>query len=120
MAGAISLRRFYDTKAESGKHTPYRNEALGVTTAILRGQATSDFQKLLADGLAYAVNLHRADLQRTNLQFAYLGTRQKGAESSTDVTIDLSEADFYRADLSGASLKGAYAQGAVFYQARLK
>ena len=119
MAGAISLRRFYDAKAESGKHTPYRKEALGVTTAILRGQVTSDFQKLLADGLAFAVNLHRADLQKTNLQFAYLGYRQKGAESSSDVTIDLSDADFYRADLSSASLKGAYAQGAVFYQARL-
>lgn len=119
MAGAISLRRFFDAKAESGKRTPYRKEALDVTTAILRGQATSDFQKLVADGLAFAVNLHRADLQKTNLQFAYLGSRQKGAQSSSDVTIDLSYADFYRADLSGASLKGAYAQGAVFYQARL-
>jgi uncharacterized protein YjbI with pentapeptide repeats len=119
MAGAISLRRFYDATAESGKDTPYRNEALGVTTAILRGQATSDFQKLLADGLGFAGSLYRADLQKTNLQFAYLGAREKGAESPRDVTIDLSYADFYRADLSSASLKGAYAQGAVFYQARL-
>ena len=119
MAGAISLRRFYDQRAESGKHTPYRKEALDITTAILRGQVTSDFQKLLADGLAFAGNLYRADLQKTNLQFAYLGSREKGAESPTDVTINLSYADFYRADLSRASLKGAYAQGAVFYQARL-
>src|SRR5215813_13154551 len=74
MAGAISLRRFFDAKAESGKHTPYRKEAIDVTTAILRGQITSDFQKLLADGLAFALNLHRADLQKTNLQFAYLGS----------------------------------------------
>ena len=57
-------------------------------------------------------SLHRADLQRTNLQNAYLGAR--GARQ-----IDLSYADFYRADLSGASLKGAQATGAVFYQARM-
>lgn len=120
MAGAILLRRFYDAHTESGKGTPYLKEALDVTTAILRGQATSDFQKLLADGLSFAPSLYRADLQKTNLQFAYLGSRKRGADYPKDVTIDLSYADFYRADLSRASLKGAYAKGAVFYQARLQ
>jgi hypothetical protein len=119
MAGAILLRRFYDAGTESGKGTPYLKEALDVTTAILRGQVTSDFQKLLADGLSFAPSLYRADLQKTNLQLAYLGSRKKGADYPKDVTIDLSYADFYRADLSRASLKGAYAKGAVFYQARL-
>ena len=65
MAGAILLRRFYDAHTESGKGTPYLKEALDVTTAILRGQATSDFQKLLADGLSFAPSLYRADLQKT-------------------------------------------------------
>lgn len=64
-------------------------------------------------------SLYRADLQKTNLQFAYFGSRKKGVDYPKDVTIDLSYADFYRADLSRASLKGAYAKGAVFYQARL-
>ena len=119
MAGAILLRRFYDAGTESGKGTPYLKEALDVTTAILRGQVTSDFQKLLADGLSFAPSLYRADLQKTNLQFAYLGSRKKGADYPKDVTINLCYADFYRADLSRASLKGACAKGAVFYQARL-
>lgn len=119
MAGAILLRRFYDAHTESGKGTPYLKEALDVTTAILRGQTTGDFQKLLADGLSFAPSLYRADLQKTNLQFAYLGSRKKGVDYPKDITIDLSYADFYRADLSRASLKGAYAKGAVFYQARL-
>lgn len=119
LAGAISLRRFFDKRGESGKDIPYAKEAVDVTAAILRGQAISDFQKLLADGLAYAVNLHKTDLQKTNLQFAYLVAKEKDARSHAGVRIDLSKADFYRADLSGASLKGAFAQEAVFYQARL-
>jgi len=119
MAGAILLRRFYDADTESGKGTPYLKEALDVTTAILRGQVTSDFQKLLADGLSFAPSLYRADLQKTNLQFAYLGSRKKRTDTPKEIKVDLSYADFYRADLSRASLKGAYAKGAVFYQARL-
>ena len=80
--------------------------------AILREVETGNFQKLLADGLGYAPSLEQADLQRTNLQKAYLGC--KG-----DDRPNLRGADFYRADLSGASLKGANASEAVFYQARL-
>jgi len=113
LAGAILLRRFFDPATEvTTKKTPYAAEAVGVIAAILRGQASGNFQKLLADGLAYAPSLRRADLQRTNLKGAYLGAR-----GST--VVDLSGADFYRADLSEASLKGALAQKSVFYQARL-
>ena len=161
LAGAILLRRFFDPKTEVGidgplqsallrrflhgkpKEPPYSKEAVYVTAAILRSQTTGNFQKLLADGLAFAPNLIGADLQRTNLQFAYLGRRlmpikgktdhlsdeQKIGLSSTDkektdpsfkeVKTDLRRADFYRADLSNASLKGARAQKAVFYQARM-
>lgn len=139
MAGAILLRRFFDRETEVGipgtpywlrrffdretdvdiASTPYWKEAVDVTAAILRGQVTGNFQKLLADGLAFAPGLERADLQRTNLQFAYLGSRNKAGNPSDQVTTDLSYADFYRADLSRASLKRAKAHGAVFYQARM-
>ena len=135
-AGAILLRRFYDPKTEVGlAGTPYWKEAVNVTAAILRDQGTSNFQKLLADGLAFAPSLERADLQKTNLQFAYLGYRKKAAatglrdriqqwwerwcKSSDQETTNLRHADFYRADLSNASLKQADAREAVFYQARM-
>ena len=120
MSGAILLRRFYDSHTEMGTGgAPYWKVAVDVTAAILRGQTTSDFQKLLADGLAFAPRLVRADLQRTNLQFAYLGSRKTGESEAEEIRTDLRFADFYRADLSKASLKRANAGRAVFYQARL-
>lgn len=73
---------------------------------------SGDLQKLLADGLAYAPTLEGEDLQRTNLQGAYLSPRRIGGK--------LERADFFRADLSGCSLKSAAAANAVFYQARLR
>ncbi len=111
--GAIMLRRFFDEKTEQGsKGTPYAGEALNVIAATLRGAETGALQKLLADGLAYAPTLHGADLQKTNLHQAYLGSR-------AGRTVNLTSADFFRADLTNASLKGAIARHAVFYQARL-
>jgi len=78
---------------------------------VLRGLETGTLQKLLADSPAYAPDLKRVDLQKTNLQNSYLCPRQEG--------ITLKRADFYRADLSGVSLKGAPAPDGVFYQSRL-
>lgn len=108
LAAAIRLRRFFDRHSEVGTAgATYSTEALGVMAGVLRDLPTGNLQKLLADGLASAPSLMRADLQRTNLQSAYLS----GA--------NVSYADFYRADLSHASLKGAVARSAAFYQARL-
>jgi Pentapeptide repeats (8 copies) len=119
LAAAILLRRFLDPHSELGvrdtlfrRRAPYAKEAQSVMAAVLRGIPRGDLQKLLADGLAHARTLENADLQRTNLQDAYLAPRGSGGS--------LKGADFYRADLSGASLKGAKAQGAKFYQARLQ
>ena len=113
ISGAILLRRFYDPKSDVGfGGRKFWKDALNVSAAILRSQATGNFQKLLADGLAFAPNLEGADLQKTNLQFAYLGARD-------GVRTNLKRADFYRADLTRASLKNADAEDAVFYQARL-
>jgi len=94
------------------RRAPYAKEAQNVLAAVLRGVSSGDFQKLLADGLAHAQTLEKADLQRTNLQDAYLAPRGPAGT--------LKKADFYRADLSGASLTGARAQEAVYYQARLQ
>src|SRR4051794_28291393 len=76
LAGAILLRRFFDRSTEQGgKDAPYANEAVGVIAALLRGTETGTLQKILADGLAHAPSLLHADLQRCNLQKAYLGER---------------------------------------------
>lgn len=119
LAAAVLLRRFFDSSSELGvrdflgrRRCPYSGEALSVMAAVLRGLPHGDLQKLLGDGLAYAPTLERADLQRTNLQGAYLSPRRHYGT--------LEEADFFRADVSGGSLKNARAANAVFYQARLR
>ncbi len=120
LAGAILLRRFFDRRSEFGVgRTPYAKEAVAVIASMLRTQPTGNLQKLLADGLAHAPTLVRADLQRTNLQKAYLGALKLGPGEANKRIVDLSYADFYRADLSGASLRDAVGESAVFYQARL-
>ena len=119
LAGAILLRRFFDETSELGLSTllpprrraPYAQEAVSVIAAVLRGLQSGNFQKLLADSLAYAPDLKRVDLQKTNLQNSYLLPRRKG--------VTLERVDFYRADLSGATLKGASAPYGIFYQSRL-
>ncbi len=119
LASAILLRRFFDETSELGLQTwllpgrkaPYAQEAVSVIAAVLRGLETGNLQKLLADGLAYAPDLKGVDLQRTNLQNAYLRPRRE------DVTLE--RADFSRADLSGASLKNTSVTGGVFRKARL-
>lgn len=50
---------------------------------------TGVFQKTLADGLAYGHDLSKADLQKTNLQDAYIGSKEQ-------VTTDMRERTFSR------------------------
>ena len=122
LAGAILLRRFFDPTSEVGfASAPYTKEVVNVIASILRSQETGTLQKILVDSLAYAPSLRHADLQKTNLQNAYLGSRvvSERTEANRSV-VDLSYADFYRSDLSGGSIKGAIARSAVFYQARLQ
>ncbi len=115
ISAAILLRRFFDPKTEMGiGSTPYAKEAVNVIAASLRTLPANNFQKILADSLAYAPTLRSIDLQKTNLQNAYLGLKD-----TENKRIDLSRADFYRADLSKASVKGSILREAQFYQARL-
>jgi Pentapeptide repeats (8 copies) len=114
LAAAILLRRFFDPHTEQGSgRTPYQKEALRVIAALLRAtKQESEFQKLLADGLGHAPDLHGADLQGCNLSGAYLGDR-------LGRPVDISGADLYKANLSRASLRGAIAKETVFYGATL-
>jgi uncharacterized protein YjbI with pentapeptide repeats len=107
-AAAIRMRRFFDRRSELGvAGAAYANDAQNVIAASLRDLPTGNLQKLLADGLAYAPSLAGADLQRTNLQSAYLAG------------VDMAGADLFQADLSDGSLKGADARGVTFYRTRL-
>ena len=65
---------------------------------MLKEGPTGVFQKTLADGLAYAVNLSNVDLQRTNLQDTYLG-RKDGTSILMDNT------DLFLSDLSYALIE---------------
>jgi hypothetical protein len=114
LSAAILLRRFFDPHTEQGSgRTPYQKEALRVIAALLRATTQeSEFQKLLADGLGHAPNLHGADLQGCNLSGAYLGDR-------LGRRVDISGADLYKANLSSTSLRGAIARETVFYGATL-
>src|SRR5262245_51775242 len=76
LAGAILLRRFFNAETEQGEAgLAYGTEALKVIAAVLRETPTGTLQKVLADGLAYSPDLHNADLQKCNLQDAFLGER---------------------------------------------
>ena len=101
IASAILLRRFFDSETELGNNDkPFFNETINVIAGVLRYEKTSEFQKILGDGLAYAKDLSGADLQKTNLQNVYF-SRGK---------VKLKKTDFYGADLSKASLKDVDAE----------
>lgn len=114
MSAAISLRRFFDPKSEVGlAHTPYAKQAIDVMSSLLKVTKTSEYQKILADGIRFVPNKHldRGDFQRANLSKAFL--------SSEDCQKSFRGADFFQANLSGALLKYAELNEAVFYEATL-
>lgn len=115
LASAALVRRFFDSRSEySLRGLPYASSAVTVIGAALRSEPCGSVQKLLADGLAMAPDLRRADLQRANLVNCYWGRDPDGH------TVDASDADFFRADLSGGSLRGATLKSAVFREAHLR
>ncbi len=117
LAAAILIRRFFRPSSEYGvgfRELPYAEESVDVISALLRKTEEGEFQKALADGLRYAPSLKGCDFQSVNLSHAYLGDRGDGR------TVDISEADFFKAKLQGTSLRGAAAIRTVFYEAFLK
>jgi uncharacterized protein YjbI with pentapeptide repeats len=112
MASAVLMRRFFDPASELGVgKAPFTKEAISSISAVLRVSDTSEFQKVLADGLRFAPpgSLREADFQRANLTNANLGGQ----------LIDVSRADFFQANLSGATLRNINAREAIFYEATL-
>jgi Pentapeptide repeats (8 copies) len=115
MAGAVLLRRFFDRQTEQGtRGTPYVKEAIELIAGMLREELPPRIQKVLADGLRYAADLQRADLQHCNLQNAYLGWK-----SDDDRGVNLTEADLYESNCSRASFKKACLHKTVFFRADL-
>jgi len=114
MSAAISLRRFFDKDSEVGlTHTPYAKQAIDVMSSLLKVTKTSQYQKVLADGLRFVPDdfLKNGDFQRANLSKAFL--------SSKDCRKNFENADFFQANLSGALLKYAELGGAIFYDGTL-
>lgn len=110
LSAAIMLRRFLNTKIS--KEFPYlQKEAINVIASMLKVLPTGVFQKTLADGLAYAVNLSNVDLQRTNLQDTYLGRKD-------DTRILMDNTDLFLSDLSYALIEHVNGK-AIFYRSIL-
>ncbi len=116
MAGAVLLRRFFDHRTEQGAAgTPYVKETIELIAGMLRGEQPPYIQKVLSDGLRYAVDLQNADLQHCDLRKAYIG-KKTGDERA----VDLSEADLFESKCAGASFKEVIACNTVFYNAGLQ
>lgn len=109
LSAAILLRRFFNIKI-GGKYFLY-DETINVISSILRTLPTNIFQKTLADNLAYATNLSNADLQRTNLQNIYLGSKAS--------IIKLDNTDLFMANLTFGLIDNVDAKGIILYNALL-
>ena len=112
LAAAVLLRRYFDI-GKIRKDAKLRTETINVMSAMLRVLPVGILQKTLADGLAYAVELQGADLQRVNLQNAYLGVKDERKR------IHVQKADLFMADLSYALMENIDGQESVFYNAVL-
>lgn len=110
LAAAILMRRYFDSAKEQG-HDDLRLETINVISSLLKILPTGVFQKTLADGLAYAINISHCDMQEINLQKALL-------ENKTHQLI-MDNTDLYLADLSYANLSNIRAHGIIFYDAIL-
>ncbi len=110
ISAAIMLRRYLNTRI-SKKYKHLQKETINVIASMLKILPTGVFQKTLADGLAYARDLSNLDLQKTNLQDAYIGRKDK-----KKIVVD--NTDLYMSDLSYALIENAQGN-AIFYRSIL-
>lgn len=111
LSAAILLRRYFkDTRNK--KRADLHLEAVNVISSLLKVLPSGVLQKTLGDGLAYAKDLDKVDLQGTNLQNLYLGRKDNDR-------ISMAETDMFMADISYATLNKIDGPGAVFYNAIL-
>lgn len=109
LSAAILLRRFLSLKI--GKSKYLHKETVNVISSILRTLPTGVYQKTLADGLAYAIDLSQADLQRTNLQNIYLGSKS--------ARLNLHSTDLFMSNLAHGLIDNVSATGVILYNAVL-
>ncbi|KIO47138.1 pentapeptide repeat-containing protein [Sanguibacteroides justesenii] len=109
LSAAILLRRFLNVKTKNSSY--FHEEVINVISALLRTLPSGILQKTLGDGLAYAKDLSKIDLQKTNMQDLYLGNKE--------FRIVLNRTDMYLADLSFSLLENIDGEEAVFYNAIL-
>lgn len=107
LAAAIMLRRFLHQDVFKSNKSLFQ-ESINVISSMLKVLPTGIFQKTLADGLAYTSDLSCVDLQKTNLQDAYLGRKDNNA-------IKIDNTDFFLSNLSFALLEGLHGKG-IFYR----
>ena len=110
LSAAILLRRYFKTTRKK-RLLDLKMETINVISSLLKTLPSSVFQKTLADGLAYAVDLSKCDLQKTNLQDVLLDNKYQ--------QVIMNETDLFLADLSYANLEGITAHGIILYRAIL-
>lgn len=109
LSAAVLLRRFLSLRI--GKEKFLHKETIDVISSILRTLPTGVYQKTLADGLAYASDLTNADLQRTNLQNIYLGSKSE--------RIVLHNTDLFMSNLTYGLIDNVDAVGIILYNSLL-
>lgn len=110
LSSAILLRRYFRETVEDGEKDLHK-ETIDVISSLLKVKPTGVLQKTLADGLGYAIDLSKSDLQKTNLQDVLLDNKNQ--------EILMNKTDLYLADLSFANLKGIKGHGIILYYAIL-
>ena len=117
LAAAILLRQYFDEKRmpkrkrKQGYFLNLKSETINLISSVLRVVPSGVFQKTLADGLAFAKDLSNCDLQKTNLQDAFLDNKEGD--------LIMRNTDLYLADLSYANLTGIEGNGIILYKANL-
>lgn len=109
LSAAVLLRRFFALRI--GFKYYLHKETVDVISSILRTLPVGIYQKTLADGLAYAHDLSGADLQRTNLQNIYLGSKGK--------RLKLHSTDLFMANLTYGLIDNVDAAGIILYNSLL-
>ena len=110
LSAAILLRRFLGTKV--AKLYPYlEKETVNVISSLAKTLPTNVFQKTLVDGLAYASDLSKCDLQKSNLQDVLLNNKER--------QILMNMTDLFLADLSYANLEDIKGHDIILYRSIL-
>ena len=110
LSAAILLRRFLGTKV--AQLYPYlEKETVNVISSLAKTLPTNVFQKTLVDGLAYASDLSRCDLQKSNLQDVLLHNKER--------QILMNMTDLFLADLSYANLEDIKGHDITLYRSIL-